>query len=354
MPKGPPFGGMTAYASTILRSSLFTDDDRTLLDTTPPGETYSFFSRLFHSLILLWRLFKTLHVHHPRIVYFMTSSYLGFYEKGVMGLVSKMMGARVVFHFVGGGVRDFLSSTGLRSVLAKYFLRTASLVIVLSGEVRSLMGRIVPIEMISVLPNPVECDDYTSLKDSNSSGYKGPRILFSGAIVQEKGVLDLLDALRLARHKILDSKVTILGDGALYASCQKFVVDNGMADIVDLPGFVEEDTKKEFVRSSDIFVLPSYKEGIPIALLEAMAASCAIVSTTAGDIPVAVVHGENGFLVPPGDVSALADAIVKLVEDPQLRAMMGQKGCSRARKYFDAHVVMDQFAFLLERLRLQS
>jgi glycosyltransferase involved in cell wall biosynthesis len=83
--------------------------------------------------------------------------------------------------------------------------------------------------------------------------------------------------------------------------------------------------KTELFERANLFVLPSYNEGLPMAILEGMTAGMAIVSTPVGGIPEVVRDGYNGFLVPPGDIDALAEKLAVLAHDPQLCHLMGQR-----------------------------
>ena len=100
----------------------------------------------------------------------------------------------------------------------------------------------------------------------------------------------------------------------------------GIYNLVDILGWVEGAEKERLLADATVYVLPSYVEGLPMGILEAMAAGLPVIATDVGGIPDAVENGIEGILVQPGDVSAITDAIRMLLSQPGLRARMGKAG----------------------------
>jgi len=158
-------------------------------------------------------------------------------------------------------------------------------------------------------------------------------MMFAGRLVEKKGVAVLLDALR--RLPATGWTLDIVGDGHLRAELTR------LAD--DLPvTFRGQLSRAELARSyarAEIAVVPSVpaasgdQDGLPVTLLEAMALGCAVVASDIPGIDAAVVHGESGILVPPGDAQALAAAVEALLADPDRRAKLGAAARSRAEEF---------------------
>jgi glycosyltransferase involved in cell wall biosynthesis len=108
-----------------------------------------------------------------------------------------------------------------------------------------------------------------------------------------------------------------------------------MQAVCHLPGIVTGEQKNKLVLEADIFALPSYNEGLPIALLEAMAAGMAIITTPVGGIPEVITDGDNGFLVAPGNISDLAEKLTILVNNQELRQKMGWRNRKIAEQGLD-------------------
>lgn len=159
-----------------------------------------------------------------------------------------------------------------------------------------------------------------------------PVIVNVGALVGHKGQRHLLDALPIVMQEVADAHLVILGEGELRPALERQIKDLGLEKRVRLPGFRED--VLQLVKSADLFVMSSVTEGLGSAVLDAMAMSLAVVGTRAGGIPEAVVDGETGLLVPPGEPGPLAAAIVRLLDDAALRTKYGQAGAERVATHF--------------------
>lgn len=153
------------------------------------------------------------------------------------------------------------------------------------------------------------------------------------AIMDErKGHRYLLEAARLLKDRGYRIKYLLAGDGSLKATLEKLVIELGLSEEVSFVGFVSDVPR--FLAGLDIFVMPSLFEGLGVAALEAMAAGRAVVATNVGGLAEAVADTVTGFLVPPRDSSALAEALAKLVGDKSLSHEMGKRGAERVREHF--------------------
>jgi glycosyltransferase involved in cell wall biosynthesis len=159
-----------------------------------------------------------------------------------------------------------------------------------------------------------------------------PVIVNVGALVGHKGQKHLVDAMPIVLREVPDAHLVIFGEGELRAPLERQVKHLGLEKRVLLPGFRED--VLSLVKSADVFVMSSVTEGLGSAVLDAMAMRLAVVGTHAGGIPEAVVPGETGELVEPGEPKALAAAIVKLLKNQDLRRAYGESGYARVRDLF--------------------
>jgi len=155
------------------------------------------------------------------------------------------------------------------------------------------------------------------------------RAVCVGRLVAAKGHRTLLEALRLMRERGVAMKLTLVGTGPEMKSLQEYVNRQGFGDRVRFTSALSHAQTLDQVRAADIFVLASFAEGIPVALMEAMSLGVPCVSTTIAGIPELIRSGVDGLLVPPANASALADALEALVLDPALRKTLGQAGRRR-------------------------
>lgn len=170
-----------------------------------------------------------------------------------------------------------------------------------------------------------------------------PVIVNVGALVAHKGQKFLIEAMPLVVREIPDARLVIFGEGELRAGLERQVKHLSLEKHVLLPGFRED--VLSLVKSADLFVMSSLTEGLGSAVLDAMAMGLAVVGTRAGGIPEAVVPGETGELVEPGEAKPLAAALVKLLKDPALRRTYGEAGQQRVARQFDVdHLVAGTLA----------
>jgi glycosyltransferase involved in cell wall biosynthesis len=149
---------------------------------------------------------------------------------------------------------------------------------------------------------------------------------------REKGLEYLVEAACRIPDVQKKLRFVIVGNGDCRQQLEAHVRDKGLTSVFHFAGFHPDISS--YMRSFDMFALPSLSEGLSSAILEAMAASLPIVATEVGGIPELVTHGDNGLLVPPADPAALARAIQQLAEDPQESLRMGQQGRSLIEERF--------------------
>jgi len=183
------------------------------------------------------------------------------------------------------------------------------------------------------------------------------RLLAVGRLVPKKGFEYLLEAVAALAARRMEVRLDLVGGGALREALESRARALGIDSRVTFHGALPQDEIVPLYRAADVVVLPSIplengdRDGIPNVLVEAMAMGLAVVSTTAGGIPELIDDGTTGFLVPPRDASALADAIGKLVRDARLRRRLGGAAAAEVRARFDLSRNSEAVASLLESAR---
>jgi glycosyltransferase involved in cell wall biosynthesis len=160
-------------------------------------------------------------------------------------------------------------------------------------------------------------------------------ILCVGSLAPAKAQHILLGALHNLKQAGAEVRLHLAGDGDDRHSLERETARLGLKDRVIFHGWTLHEKLDALYRQADIFVLPSFAEGVPVVLMEAMAMEIPCVSTWITGIPELICNGVDGLLVAPSDVDGLADAILKLIEDPDLRQRIGQAGRARVLDKFD-------------------
>jgi glycosyltransferase involved in cell wall biosynthesis len=174
--------------------------------------------------------------------------------------------------------------------------------------------------------------DKTTILPNTTASPNGPhrgcadgeriQITFLGHVLPEKGVPQLIEALGKLSARA-DWSATIAGNGELDRS-RSHAQRLAIADRVDIPGWLGPDETAALLRRTDILVLPSFVENLPMVVIEGFAYGLAVVATPVGAVPEVIDHERNGLLVPVGDVEALAGALHRLLEDRELRRSLGE------------------------------
>jgi glycosyltransferase involved in cell wall biosynthesis len=159
-----------------------------------------------------------------------------------------------------------------------------------------------------------------------------PVLVNVGALVGHKGQKHLIEAMTHVLREVPDAHLVIFGEGELRPALERQVKDLRLDKHVLLPGFRED--VLQLMKSADVFVMSSVTEGLGSTVLDAMAMRLPVVATRAGGLPEAVVPGETGLLVAPGDARELGGAIVRLLKEPHVRSRMGDAGHKRVAAEF--------------------
>ena len=162
------------------------------------------------------------------------------------------------------------------------------------------------------------------------------RLLFVGRLAAVKGVPVLLRALARARETRPALTLDLVGDGEDRAALERLAADLGLGEVVRFHGYLGQADVARMLRETGALVLPSFAEGVPVVLMEAMATARPVIATRVGGVTELVEHGVSGLLVPPGAEAPLAEAITVLASDQSRRAAMGAAGRAAVIAGFDA------------------
>lgn len=166
-----------------------------------------------------------------------------------------------------------------------------------------------------------------------------PVLLMLGELGARKGTPELIAALASPELRHRQWTATLAGNGPL-DHFREAIATVGLSGRIKLPGWQSADEVRALLQRADILVLPSHDEGLPMSILEAMAAGVAVIATPVGAISDAVIDGETGLLVPPGDVIALAGAVLRLLDNASMR----QSLAANARARYESMFTIDRTA----------
>jgi glycosyltransferase involved in cell wall biosynthesis len=333
MPQPPFTGGIRSFLHSLSQSRVLADYGVDFLDNDIPDKVREKKCRLFFTLRSLASLLAKLLTFRYRLVHIHCSDRLSFYEKSAFMLCCRCFAARTVMHIHTGRFPGFYEQSGCK-VLVRFLLNRATAIITTSRETRQFFQQTCKSQVFQV-PNCVS-PIFFDLEPLPQQERRD--ILFLGYINPAKGIFELLQAVKLLRKLGHDNRVLLVGSEQIPGSVDRvrhFISGEGIKG-VELGGEATPEEVAGYCRSSAIFVLPSYSEGLPISMLEAMASGLPVVASRVGGIPEIVTEEENGLLVAPRDVEGLARALIRLLEDPGLCLRMGHNNRKKVRNTFSA------------------
>lgn len=218
----------------------------------------------------------------------------------------------------------------------------ADAVIALSEDWKEFLAKyICAPDKIHVIYNAVK------LPDAYEKDYGSRKMLFLGILGQRKGTYDLIEILPEIFRKYPDAHIYFGGDGEREAA-ERLCREKGIDRNVTFLGWVRGAEKERLLRECSIYVLPTYHEGMPMSILEAMSYGMAVVSTYAGGIPHLITDGENGLLVKAGDKVKISDALKRLMKNEEIRKQFGQRALEKIRNDFDVTEIVIKLLKLYE------
>jgi len=315
-PYPPPYGGIAIVVRDLLDSPLKEKFDLELLRTQPSGKNE--ISRFIMDII---NLNKKLIDFKPDIVHIQTSYDFGWPKHITYALIAKVYRKKVILHQHGIPINsNYLNGGKLAYIYPpRFVISIVDHVIAISeeiGKIVSLLGR--P-QKVSVVRNGVN-KHILEIGLNKNLDIINDRIgiLYMGATTKRKGIIEFLDMIKYFQNEKLNINLSysIIGTGELDDYIDNFLLENKLTSIVDRRKKILEEEKIDVLKNSDVFVLQSDHEGLPISILESMASGLVIITTPVGGIPDAVKNNENGLLIRPHDVKELINSIRWIVNNP--------------------------------------
>ncbi len=338
----PPYNGMS-LATELVAKAIGHSGEHVHLDTADRRglanigrfDLQNLWLAGVHALRYLWLLASK----RPKLVYLpISQAWLPFLRDCMFLLPAKLTGRRVIVHLHGGYFGVFFKRTSslMRSII-RLSLKDVDCAIVLGKRVEQAFAGILPDERVVIVPNGIPDPFAGSVVEESRE--EPPTILFLSTLMACKGTLDLLRSLQLVTARYGATRSVFAGEW--YSKEESKVADQLVNALPEhskpeFVGAVGPSRKCQLLERSAIFVLPtSYSfEGHPYVILEAMAAGLPIISTKWACIPEIVEDGVNGFLIEPENVQQLADRILLLLEDQNLRRRMGRASRDRFLREF--------------------
>lgn len=330
-------GGITSVISAHSKMNVWRDFHCESLNTFDDAGTAAKWRTALGAYIRAPRL-----LHHCSIVHVHLAGWSSMLRKLPILMLAKLLHKRVIVHLHAPGVEWIMGGT--RGWLFRVICARSDCLVVLSPWWRAQLLAAGFTNQIRVVPNPVPLQKLPVRPTSIRA-----QILFVGKLEQRKGYSDLLHAAAKVLRLYPESEFTLVGHGEI-AQALKLAQDLGIGRSVRLTGWLRGNAIQSCYRTATIFCLPSYGEGLPMSLLEAMSWALPVLTTPVGGIPDLIAHQVNGILVRPGDINGIAQAIGSLLEDEPERVRIGIAARASVQRFCNPAVISDTLRELYQSL----
>ena len=336
-------GGISAVVNNLYDAGLDKMVNLTYIGTMKDGSRFRKLVVAIKAYMQFCRAVKRCDIVH---VHF--SSDASFWRKSLFIRKAHRVGKPIVLHQHGGDFHTFYAHdlNNRQRAYVRDTLTMGSVMLVIGPELQKLFQNIVSTHKLTILlfPNAIPIPPLTERH------YGQHRILFLGRICRDKGIRELLEAVRLLKEHYPDLHLYL---GGVYEEKDLKPFVDSMSDCVTWIGWVSGEDKAEWLNKCDIFVLPSYFEGQPISILEAMTYSCAIAASNVGGIPQMILNGQTGLLFEPKSAASIEETLRKLLDNPALCRTLGMAARERVSSQFSMDHYLNHLMQIYSALHLR-
>ena len=290
---------------------------------------YAFLAYLRTIFFLIFdRRIKIIHCH--------TAADQSFFRKAKFIQLGKLFGKKVILHVHASRFKDFYNESNRKEEI-KNILNNVDSLIVLSNSWKAWFSDIIIDHSKLIVLNNIT--DYPKIKEQAQLNPNQLKVLFLGEIGQRKGVFDLLDVLAKNKEFFEDNLVLKIGGNNEEEKLINTINSNDLNRFVQFEGWVGGEKKVDLLNWADIYILPSYNEGLPIGILEAMSYGCAIISSNVGGIPDIIISYKNGMLINPGNKEEIKKALIYFIENKEQLTIFGSINKEVVKEYYPDYVM---------------
>lgn len=318
-------GGQMFACHSLINSSLSDEYEWVLIDSTADSNTLApIYKRAWKAIKRVLRFLYHLFFSKIDIALIFTADGLSFVEKGSMSLMAKFFRKKVILTPLSGLVVNDIENSAFMRWFIPFILRRVDIITCQGESWKQFYYQLINQneEKFIVIQNWIDIAPYPE-KDSYNTSDK-LKVLFLSWVDRNKGIFDLIEAAAQLKPDFPNIQYEIAGDGMAMKESQELVKRKGLEDQVIFHGWVTGNDKITLLTAADIYVLPSYFEGFPYSLIEAMTSSLIVVTTKVGAIPDLVKDEVNGLLFDKGDVKAFSEKLRKAYEEKDLRKRLAK------------------------------
>lgn len=348
-PLPPPYGGIANWSKLLLEFAKNTEDEFLNLNIAPKKrstEGRGIFDRVvvsgFDMLKKKSELKRNIKTFKPDVIHLTTSGSLSVIRDYLMLKTAKSLGVPTVYHLHFGKAEELLCAGSFLSRLFAKAITLANTVIAIDNKTFTALKRHIPSASFSLLPNPINLKALPEIADEREK-----RIVFIGWVVPEKGVSELVSAWNTVGKEYPDYELTVIGQAR--PDYLKELKELATIDNITFTGELPHNEAMEILAKSSIFVLPSYTEGCPYSVIEAMALKNTVIATNVGAIPE-MLNNDCGIAIEPKSTAEVAEALRNALSDKDSAENLAENACTKAWANYSAEVIYSKYKEIWGRL----
>lgn len=347
-------GGIEKSSRVLVQSKYFQEFtiikfDSSQISNPPPN----FFIRLILAIIRLWKFIFNIALNKPHKALIFCSDGGSAIEKGLMLVICRLFNVKSLIFPRAGNLINQSNSYILFRVLIKHLFSYSDVVLCQGPTWYNffVQGLKVDKSKVFIVNNWTASKELLQIGKNRTINYHTNyiKILYIGWLEKEKGINELFESF-LSLEKKYKIKIKFIGDGTLKRKIEELSLYKKIRENVIVTGWLSDKEIISHLKSSDIFILPSWYEGMPNSLIEALASGLPTISSSVGIIPDYIINNVNGLLVQPNNKLNLEKTIEKTINDINLRKKISKNGVNLAESLFSEDISLKKLSEIIKKL----
>ena len=347
-------GGIEKSSRVLVQSKYFQQFTITKFDTSqisnPPP---NFFIRLILAIIRLWKFIFNIALNKPDKALIFCSDGGSAIEKGLMLVICRFFNVKSLIFPRAGNLINQSNNYILFRALIKHLFSYSDVVLCQGPTWYNFVVQSLKVDKskVFIINNWTASKELLQIGKNRIINYHTNyiKILYVGWLEKQKGINELFESF-LSLVKKYKIKIKFIGDGTLKRKIEELSLSNKIQKDVSVTGWLSDKEIISHLKSSDIFILPSWYEGMPNSLIEALASGLPSISSSVGIIPDYIINNVNGLLVQPNNKLNLEKTIEKTINDINLRKRISKNGVNLAESLFSEDVSLKKLSVIIKKL----
>ena len=332
------FGGIAKSCRILINSNHFNEFKILKLDSSQASSPKpSLLIRFLYAISRILRLIYLNIAKKPEVVLIFCSDGFSAIEKGIMIIISKFQGSKVMIFPRAGNLIVQTKKNRIFNYLIKILFNKSDIFLAQGKNWKKFAKDLLNIDVdkIEIIHNWTATNELLEIGHNREFMHKqNIKLLYIGWLEKEKGLIELINAIKILVQKGFSLELVLIGDGSMREEIESYTRENKIDKKVFLKGWLSSNAIKFYLKESDIFILPSWQEGMPNSLIEAVSSGIPSVASSVGVIPNYFTHLENIILTEPKNITNLHMSIEELIKDFNLRKKLSNNALLIAKNFF--------------------